>query len=88
MTLHDPFKRANAGAKRPRLGAGRPLDPLQGSAELFTDEAAVLLDVDRYAVLKAIARGRLPARRFGRTWVVTRDAVEVYDAERRNRGER
>lgn len=79
-------RRANAGAKRPRLGADLPLDTLD---ELSPTQAADLLEVDRHAIYQAIRRGRLPARRFGvKEWRITRAACDEYAAERYRRGER
>jgi excisionase family DNA binding protein len=50
-----------------------------------TSEAAALLGVTRAAVLNAIMRGVLPARRFGTgahaLWLTTRDDVAQYRAE-------
>ncbi len=47
--------------------------------ELTVKQVAELLDRDQSAVLRAIQRGRLDARRLGdKMWLITPAAVEVY----------
>lgn len=45
---------------------------------LTTQQAADRLGISRSAILKAIKRGVIRARRFGRDWVLTPEAVEDY----------
>lgn len=44
---------------------------------LSVPQAAELLGVTRQRVLQLVESGALPAQRFGRMWVIPRDAVEA-----------
>lgn len=52
-------------------------------AWLTVSEAAALLGIRRETVYEAVRAGRLPARRSGRDWLVTRADVDAYAARRR-----
>lgn len=55
------------------------IDPFD---ELLTlAEAAALVGRAPVSLRAAVERGRLPARRFGKTWITTRAAVARYVAE-------
>jgi len=45
-----------------------------------TQQVAAALGITRPGVLKAIGRGQLVARRFGRDWIVNEQDVETYRA--------
>lgn len=51
-------------------------------SELSTSQAAGLAEVSPRAIRRAIAEGRLPARRAGQRWVLSREDVEHYRAGR------
>lgn len=53
-----------------------------------TTEAAAMLSVTRWAVLKAIEKKKLKAEEFGRNWAIERDEVERYRRERKLTGPR
>ncbi len=53
----------------------RELDDL-----ITLSEAAVLIGRSPVSLRSAVARGKLPARRFGNTWVTTRTHVSEYAA--------
>lgn len=53
-----------------------------------TKEAAAMLTVSRWAVLKAIKHERLTAEQFGRDWAIEREEVERYRRERKLTGPR
>lgn len=53
-----------------------------------TKTAAQMLDVSRWAVLKAIASDRLAAEQLGRDWLIEREEVERYRRERKMTGPR
>jgi excisionase family DNA binding protein len=53
-----------------------------------TNEAAAMLSVTRWAVLKAIQKGRLKADEFGRDWAIEREEVERYLRVRKMTGPR
>ena len=57
-------------------------DPDASLPWLTTQAAADRLDVDPRTVRRACQEGRLPARRAGRSWVVSREALEQYAAQR------
>ncbi len=53
-----------------------------------TATAAQMLDISRWAVLKAISTGRLTAESFGRDYAIEREEVERYRRERKLTGPR
>jgi excisionase family DNA binding protein len=53
-----------------------------------TAVAAQMLDVSRWAVLKAISNGKLTAEQFGRDYAIEREEVERYRRERKLTGPR
>lgn len=53
-----------------------------------TKAAAEILEVSRWAVLKAIHEERLKAEQFGRDYWIEREEVERYRRERRLTGPR
>lgn len=53
-----------------------------------TREAAAMLAVTRWAVLKAIKHDRLTAEQFGRDYAIEREEVERYRRERKLTGPR
>lgn len=53
-----------------------------------TREAAAMLTVTRWAVLKAIREKRIAAEEFGRDWAIEREEVERYLRERKLTGPR
>jgi excisionase family DNA binding protein len=53
-----------------------------------TKAAAEMLQVSRWAVLKAIHERRLTAEQFGRDYWIERDEVERYARERKLTGPR
>ena len=53
-----------------------------------TKEAAAMLTVTRWAVLRAIKGNRLKAEQFGRDYAIEREEVERYLRERRLTGPR
>jgi excisionase family DNA binding protein len=62
-------------------GAGKP-EPAASSKWLSTTQAADLLGVRSRAVVKAIARGRLPATRVSNRHRISREDLEHYRAAR------
>ena len=48
---------------------------------LTTQQVADQLRVSRQAILKAIKRGTLKARKVGRDWQITSHAIEQYRIE-------
>lgn len=53
------------------------------SEYLTTGEAARLLNIDPATVRQLIAKGRIPARRFGRDWQITPSDLRTYADSRR-----
>ena len=56
--------------------AGTPLEMLT------VDEVAALMRVSRATVYRLTTRGQLPARKIGRAWRFSRNALEAYLCER------
>jgi len=81
-----PEKRAGAG---PRPKPDREPGHVESLTHLSPSEAAELLDIERHAVYAAIRRGRLRAEPYGvKGWLISREAVNEYIADRYRRGER
>lgn len=55
---------------------------------MTTEVAAQMLDVSRWAVLKAIRDKRMTAERFGRDWSIEREEVDRYRRDRKLTGPR
>ncbi len=53
-----------------------------------TEQAAIMLSVTRWAVLKAIQKKKIAAEEFGRNWAIEREEVERYRRERKLTGPR
>ena len=51
---------------------------------ITTGEAANEIGVARITIIKAIVDGRLPARKFGREWMIVREDLRTYDGNRSN----
>lgn len=53
--------------------------------KLVTAQVAAELGISRWAVWKYIKNDRLKAAKMGRDYVIDRDDLEAFKAERRNR---
>jgi excisionase family DNA binding protein len=55
----------------------------KGEEMLTLTEAAELIGLDSSGLRRAILAGKLPATKFGKTWIVSREDVERWNAEQR-----
>lgn len=49
---------------------------------MLSDTAVRELGMSQWAVLKAMQRGRLPAKKIGRQWFIKREDLEAFKAKR------
>ena len=52
---------------------------------LTTAQAATILQISRSRILKLIEAGRLPAKKFGRDWLIRLDDLELVKVRRPGR---
>ena len=57
-----------------------------GESIYTTDEAARKLKLDTASVCRYCRLGRIKARRIGRSWIITKTALEEFKAEPREVG--
>lgn len=53
-----------------------------GDDLVLSDTAVRELGMSQWAVLKAMQRGRLPAKKIGRQWFIKREDLEAFKAKR------